>query len=203
MRLETSRSQVKGTLLLNFRGYIEARGRPGDWLATLDRVTSSDREVLSGLLISAGWYPVGTWNRGLDAYLATSTGSVPPRGQDARHARTAAIARYVAEQDFSTIFKTLLRMGSVEFILGRADSLWTRYFDTGRIVFVEKGARRWRLALEAPTGVDEGAGEATCNAGVSAWMTHALGLAGAKAQITHPRCRFVDSAARCEYVVTW
>jgi hypothetical protein len=185
-------SHVKGLLLSNLRSYVEKTRGPAAWGELVARVGPADREVLGGLVLAAGWYPVGAWNRVVELHFAGAT----------RTAELQALARHVADKDFSLVFKTLLKMGTVEFILERADSLWHRYFDVGQLHVVDRAPRRWRIELEAPVRVDEGAGEATCNVGVCSWMTHALAIAGSKVHITHPRCRF-HASERCMYLVTW
>jgi hypothetical protein len=96
-----------------------------------------------------------------------------------------------------------LKMGSPEFVLGRTDSLWSRYFDVGTFENTEVAKRRWALKLTAPTGEDEAPGELTCGPGVCGWLTQALELTGVKApRVVHTRCRFRHAPA-CEYEVTW
>ena len=184
----------KGTLLVNLKAYVEKQHGVMGWQSLLDALAAPDREVLSGLVLVGGWYPVGTWNRALEKYLSTSR--TPSQ-------EMIAIARFIADRDLNSLFKALLRMGSPAFVLSRTDSLWRRYFDVGSFGHAEKSVRQWRLTLEAPTGQDAGPDAWTCNEGVSGWLTQALELTGARqAKVTHVRCR-LSGAGHCEYEAHW
>jgi hypothetical protein len=185
--------RASGTLFKNFRAYVRSRHGDDGWTALLERFSAADRDVYATSLVSAEWYPVGAWNRSIDAYLSTSS----DRDEEIRR-----VARHIATQDFHTVFKLLLRMGTIELVLSRSNSLWRRYFDTGRIGILDQTPRRWRLFLEAPCGIDDGAGQVTCGVGVCTWMTQVLELAGTHADVSSPHCRFTGSE-RCEYVVVW
>jgi hypothetical protein len=114
-----------------------------------------------------------------------------------------AVARHIADHDLNTLFKVLLKMGSAEFVLGRTDSLWSRYFDMGAFENHEVDRRKWALKLTAPVGEDEAPGELTCGPGVCGWLTQALQLTGVKApRVVHTHCRFRGAHA-CDYDVSW
>lgn len=185
----------KGTLLKNLGDYVVERYSQPAWRAVVDSLPADDRAIIDGLLLVGGWYPVGVWNRCLGAFIT-------------RHAKDVdgemiAVARYIADRDLNTLFKVLLKMGSAEFVLGRTDSLWSRYFDVGKFVPSEVDKRPWSLKLTAPVGVDEAPGELTCGPGVCGWLMQALELTGVKApRVVQARCRF-HAAPACEYEVTW
>jgi hypothetical protein len=185
----------KGTLLKNLGEYvIERHGQPA-WRQLIDSLPADDRAILAGLVLAGGWYPVGVWNRVLAAYLA-------------RHAKDAdaeaeIVARWIADRDLNTLFKVMLKMGSPEFVLARTDSLWSRYFDSGKIESAEVAKRNWALKLTAPVGLDDAPSAFTCGPGVRGWLTQALALTGCKSpRVVQTRCRF-QSAPACEYEVTW
>lgn len=185
----------KGTLLKNLADFVEQRQSAGAWRSVVEALPADDRAVVDGLLLVGGWYPVGVWNRAVAAYVR--------RYASDADAEMTAIARHVADRDLNTLFKVMLRMGSAEFVLGRTDSLWSRYFDVGTFENAEVHKRRWALKLSAPTGEDDAPGELTCGPGVCGWLTQALELTGVKAaRVVHTRCRF-HAASACEYDVTW
>ena len=185
----------KGTLLKNLGDYVVEHHSQAAWRAVVDELLPDDRAIIDGLLLVGGWYPVGVWNRTIACYIARYA-------KDA-DAEMTAVARYIAERDLNTLFKVMLRMGSAEFVLGRTDSLWTRYFDVGRLENDELDKHHWRLRLTAPVGVEEAPGELTCGPGVCGWLTQALQLTGVKApKVVQARCRF-HAAPACEYDVTW
>jgi len=185
----------KGTLIKNLGDYVVERHSQAVWREVVDALPADDRAIIDGLLLVGGWYPVGTWNRCISEYIT-------------RHAKDAdaemtAVARYIADRDLNTLFKVLLKMGSAEFVLGRTDSLWSRYFDMGTFQNEELSKHYWTLKLTAPVGVDEAPGELTCGPGVCGWLKQALELTGVRgARVVQARCRF-HAASACEYEVTW
>jgi hypothetical protein len=187
----------KGTLLVNLRAFVEKEHGTEAWERIVQLVPPSDQQLVTGLAISGGWYPVGVWNRALRAYLATQQISSANEGQ-----AIIAIARYIADRDLNTFFKMLLRARSPEFILARSGSLWDRYFDVGSADAEETEKRSWRAWVDAPLGEDEGPGLFTCRYGVVGWLSRALELSGVKPRVAESQCRF-RGARRCEYAVKW
>ncbi len=186
--------QGKGMLLVNLRGFVEAHEGAARWRSLVDGLQPADREVIDGMVLTGGWYPVGVWNRVVASYLFGH----PDPGK-----HMTALARHIADKDLNTLFKVILRMGSPAFVLGRTDSLWQRYFDVGKMTHREVAERNWHLTLAAPTAENEGPSEWTCGPGVSGWLTQALELTGAKTgRVAHTRCRF-HGAIACEYEARW
>jgi len=188
-------ASAKGTLIKNLGDYVVERHSQAAWRAVVDALDEDDRAIVDGLLLVGGWYPVGVWNRCVAEYIG--------RYATDADAEMTAVARYIAERDLNTVFKVMLRMGSAEFVLGRTDSLWTRYFDAGSLTNDEIERHHWMMKLTAPVGVEEAPGELTCGPGVCGWLTQALQLTGVKApRVVQARCRF-RGAHTCDYDVTW
>ena len=185
----------KGTLLKNLGDFVVERHSASAWRAVVDALPADDRAIIDGLLLVGGWYPVGVWNRCIKSYITRYA-------KDADGEMTA-VARYIADRDLNTLFKVLLKMGSAEFVLGRTDSLYSRYFNVGKFENTELAKRQWALKLTGPTGEDEAPGELTCGPGICGWLTQALELTGVKgSRIVHTKCRFRSSPS-CMYDVTW
>src|SRR3954451_15293486 len=92
----------KGTLLVNLRRYIVEKQGNEVWTRLVGGLPAPDRAVLESLVLVGGWYPVGVWNRTLDAFVA-------PTKDPSK--LTMEIARYIADKDLNSIFKALLRFG--------------------------------------------------------------------------------------------
>ncbi|HEY6558640.1 MAG TPA: hypothetical protein VI072_15260 [Polyangiaceae bacterium] len=186
--------KIKGTLLVHLKSYALRSHGEGVWNEALAVLPSNDRAILAEPLIVGVWYPVGVWNRALRAYV-TQNFHNPGRAM-------TAFAQYVAAEDLSTLFKLVLRVGSAEFVLTRTDSLYNRYFDSGRWVAHKRGGRFWQCELTAPIDEDQGPGELSCNEGMTAWVRRALELTATRARVEHVRCRF-QGAPSCSYEVSW
>jgi hypothetical protein len=193
---DLAEAHAKGSLLVHLRERVVERHGDVAWSAIVGKLSPAEGQLLSGLLVSAAWYPVGPWNRALAAHLGKHAATDPA-------AETRALAVRIADRDLHTVLKLTLKLASPEAILRRVGWLWGRYFDTGTMDAHEVDPRVWHVRLDAPSGEDEGAGQPTCAYGVSGWLTHALRLAGAaRASVRHVGCRFSVEGV-CEYEATW
>jgi hypothetical protein len=112
------------------------------------------------------------------------------------------LASYTAERDIPTIYKVLMKLGTLESIVRRADSIWKRYFDQGSVVAEPRGPKHYELLLSAPTDDDAAPGPLICGIAVPTWWHHAFRIARVQAAIVHQPCRFGDASA-CRYTVRW
>lgn len=189
-----STGMVKGTLLFHLRAFVIREFGESGWKQLLEGLRPSDREVLEGLVLVGAWQPVGVWNRALEAFL-TANYSDPASNM-------GRLAKFVADRDLNTLFRLVLKVGSPDFILSRTASLYNRYFDSGTFVPQKVGSKHWVATLTVPRHVDQGPGLFSCDAGISAWLGHALELSGVRPTVTHPKCRFSRSPY-CQYDLTW
>jgi hypothetical protein len=183
---------AKGTLFQHTREYVLGRHGAAAWDAIVRALPGDDQTILSGIVLTSGWYPLGTFNRLVDAYAAV-------------HGRPAVgtVSRYIATQDLNIIFKMVLKMASPAFVLKRSPSIYSRYFTGGRFATDEAAAGSWRLELDAPANDEDGPSEAICTFAVPAWLETALELSGARqVKLDHVACRF-RGAPRCEYSATF
>ena len=119
------KGHAKGSTLVLLRQFVlEEHGR-AMWETVLSNLHEDDREVVGGLVISGGWYPVGAWNRALATFLFEAYTS-PDEGM-------RQVASYIADHDLNTVYKMVLKLGTPEFLMKRTGSLWSRYFDTGEL----------------------------------------------------------------------
>jgi hypothetical protein len=186
--------RAKQTLLVHLRAFVVREFGDTGWERLVASLPAEDRTCLEGLLFSGGWIPVGIWNRAVGAFLASNYADTRVAMGD--------LATFIADRDLSTVFRLVLKVGSPDFVIGRAGSIYSRYFEPGTAVPQKIGPRHWRNTLVAPRGEDEGPGLDTCETGVCAWLTHALRLSGVQPTVNHVKCRF-DRAPQCEYEVTW
>jgi hypothetical protein len=185
---------VKGALLVHFSRYVTENGGEARYRALVDKLAPEQQRVVQSLVLPASWYPVEAYNQLIAAFLHEHPGSIQEFGK---------LVRQVAEWDFSTTYKLLMRFSSPELLLGRSGSLWSRYFDTGKVEIVEKHPHHWTILLRAPTTPEAAPSEATCAIAVPVWWTYALSLGGVTARIEHHPCRFDARGGVCTYDVSW
>jgi hypothetical protein len=186
----------KGSLLIHMRNYVHKTRGERAWTDVLERVGARDREVLRGVILAGGWYPIGVVNRTVSAVLGLTGG----RAEDDEMRQLAA---YIADSDLGSVYKMVLRLGSPDFLLRRTDSLWNRYFDVGKLTPTEVGPRNWKLTLAMETGDELAPNHYFCGPGCPSWIEMGLKMTGAtKASVRHVECR-LQNRANCTYVVTW
>ena len=185
---------VKGTLLIHLRAFVIREFGERGWQGLLETLRPADRQVFEGLVLVGSWEPVGVWNRSLETFL-TNNYSDPASNM-------GRLAKFIADRDLNTLFRLVLKVGSPDFILSRTASLYNRYFDAGTFVPQKIGHQHWVATLTVPRHEDQGPGLFSCDAGISAWLVHALELSGVRPTVTHPKCRFSRSMY-CQYDPIW
>lgn len=189
------RGNAKGLLFGHLEEFAKTTSGPDAYKKTIASLEREDREILEGLVLASGWYPVGTWNRALDTYLKTYH-SNPKKGMD-------AFSVLLGDRELTGLVKFVLKLGSPEFMLKRTNFLWNRYFDQGTFAAEEIGPKHFRLTLEGPVDENLGPSRYNCAQGAAPWLTRGLQLAGcANGKVDHLKCRF-DGGGRCEFRATW
>jgi hypothetical protein len=184
-------AEVKGAAYVSTFDFIARRFGPDAKNRVLARLSAEDRELLGGLILAAGWYPVAPLPRLLRAMdqtlgsgdLALST----ERGQ------------WVAINDMKTTHKLLLKLVSPSWVIEKATlSLWKNFQRSGRWETLRQGNSGAQATLHDHALTDE----AFC-ATLKGWMLGLLTLAGCKQiSVEHPECR-ARRAKACVYQVTW
>ena len=170
--------RAKGRVLTHLKRFVEERHGRDAWRTTVVRLPTSDRELLSGLVLAGSWVPVGVWNRAVEAFL--------PEAYRDLDAGMGELAGYIAERDMNKVYRTILAVSTPEFLLQRSRSLWGRYFDDGHLAAQPMAPGHWVADLRVPVG-PEAPGYYTCGPGVSAWLTHGLRTVGVEPRVSF-RC---------------
>ncbi len=188
--------QGKGSLLIHTRSYVEQKFGSGVWSSLVDEASDTDRTILEGVVLQAGWYPIGTINRLVDRVCHEHGGANP--NEEMRR-----LSAFIADSDLGSVYKLVLKMGSPEFLVKRTGSLWRRYFDTGSMRATQVAERHWRLELRMALGEEEAPNALFCGPGCPAWIAMGMRLTGAEgARVEHVDCRHTNGD-HCTYEVTW
>jgi hypothetical protein len=184
-----SEALTKGFAFDNVRVFARTRFGPEGWGATLARMLPEDREVLAAI-VSVGWYPLPLYARLLHALDETyGTGDC---------AIIIQSARFAAERNLGTVFRTLARFASPAYMLEKLGQYWPRVHDTGRWDLVREGDGGARATLYDLGYVDR----AICR-DLGGYFTRTLELVGAEGVILdHIRCR-ARGADACEFQARW
>ena len=159
-------ARVKGTAVQSSLQYV--REKFGD--ASLARIVAAlpegDRRSLESVLASS-WYDVDTFRRFMvetERQLAAQEPDVVRR-----------MGRFSCDQGITTVYRIFFKLGSPEFIIGRAARVFSSYYDTGELRIVESGPGR---AVGELVGFEGGAPQ-FCER-IFGWMQQTLERAGAR-----------------------
>ena len=168
--------QVKGTAPASTVRFVTERfGEEGLRQIVAELPPEQRAEVEAGLLVSA-WYPFSLLIN-LSRAAEKHFGGQVPRIQH-------EMGRASADYGLTTVYKFFFRIGSPQFILSRASSLFRHYYTTGdlRAAVAEPGH-----AIMELSGFEEPAPE-LCDRLVG-WYERTIELAGGKSfRAVHDRC---------------
>jgi hypothetical protein len=138
--------------------------------ASLARIVAalpeSDRRSLESVLASS-WYDVDTFRR----FMVETERQLAAREPDV----VRRMGRFSCDQGITTVYRIFFKLGSPEFIIGRAARVFSSYYDTGELRIVESGPGR---AVGELVGFEGGAPQ-FCER-IFGWMQQTLERAGAR-----------------------
>ncbi len=180
--------QVRGTVLLMSRAYVEQRHGAAAYEQLLSRMKAANAAVMRGILLAHDWYPAG-------AMLEFDDLAAERFGPE-HYEETSA---FQAEYDLRFIHRFLLKFTSPLWLLERGAKLWREYHNTGEWR-VERGQAPHSLVGTLSNWAIVHAGQCRGNIG---FIRRAGQLTGAKdIQVEHPQCRAAGARA-CVFTASW
>jgi len=115
-------AEYKGTTMVFLRGFLRRQGEPQEQ-ALLAQLTEQERDVYESSQ-SMSWVPVEAAAAVLDKAARVAFPGDPRCLQKLGHAQ--------AHDHLTGIYKILLRVTTVPFVIGQSAKLWTTYHNQGR-----------------------------------------------------------------------
>ena len=181
-------AQVKGTAVLSSLRYL--RERFGE--DTLGRILSAlpDGDALGHGALASSWYPMPAFLR------LMQEAERQLRVEDPK--LVLNLGRASCDYGVTGVYKIFFKVGSPEFIVGRAARVFSGYYDTGELKVVE--SRDGRAVAEL-SGL-QGSAPQFCER-IYGWMQRTLELAGARnLRSGHTSCVHRGEAV-CRFEGTW
>jgi uncharacterized protein (TIGR02265 family) len=183
-------AQVKGTAVEASLRYVRERFGQAAVARILEALPEADRATLEHGVLASRWYPMDLFlhfMQEVQRQLAAQEPDVLGR-----------MGRASCDYGMTTVYKIFFKVGSPEFVISRAASVFSRYYDTGKIRIVESGPRRAVVEL----GGLEGGAPQFCER-IFGWMQRILELAGArKLRPSHTACVHRGDAT-CRFEASW
>jgi predicted hydrocarbon binding protein len=182
--------QVRGSVLKARKLFTEEHFGSGAWDRILDTLPESDRTVLWGILLPAGWFPFEI-SEHLDRTIVDVLGKGDPKVFE-------DIGRKSARENLSGIHKAFLAAGNPQAFLAQTKTIYQFYYNTGTREYVPTEPQSGVLT----TADAETFSVADCLT-VVGWHKEALEMCGAKnVRISETKCRAKGDPV-CEYEVRW
>jgi hypothetical protein len=161
---------------------------------TLAKISGSlpeeDRDILEGILLPAGWYPVDVAAR-FDAAIVSVMGGASERA-------FWELGRASADENLLKFQASFVRGKTPATFLAQTPAIYRLYYEKGRREFIPSGANAGTIVTRDAESVTV----ADCLT-VMGWHERALEMVGAKSiRIAHPTCR-ARGGAVCRYELSW
>ena len=181
--------QIKGSVLKSRLAFVEEHFGAEGLERVLEGLGEADRRSL-GMILTARWYPFEIGKR-LDEAIVRVLGAGRPEFFE-------RLGVASAEKNLTTLHKNFITPGDPHAFLGKAPSIYSLYYETGRREYARIGDREGVLTTydaETFSGPD-------CLT-VVGWYKRALELCGAKGvRVTEEECR-ARGGSVCRYRVAW
>jgi hypothetical protein len=182
-------AQVKGTAVVASVRYVRERFGADALARVLARLAPDERQALAEGVLASSWYAMPLLLRFMQAAEAELAADEP---EVIRRMGGAS-----AEYGVTGVYKIFFKVGSPEFIIGRAARVFGSYYDTGSIRVVESRAGRAVLDLAGFEGAPQ-----FCQR-ILGWMETTVRMAGARnLRSEHALCVHRGDAV-CRFVGDW
>lgn len=159
-------AKVKGTAVVASIRYVTERFGDEALRRILRFLPDDDRQTLEAGVLASSWYPMSLFLR----FMQEAEQQLSSQEPDLIRRMGAASAEY----GIRGVYKIFFKIGSPEFIIGRAARVFGSYYDTGRIEVVESGPGRAVLDLAGFEGAPQ-----FCQR-IIGWMEKTVQMAGAR-----------------------
>ncbi|MBL8952598.1 MAG: DUF2378 family protein [Myxococcaceae bacterium] len=181
--------KIRGSAFIPRINYLKAN-HADTWPAVSKSVTPQTRELLDVHPLATGWYPFETFVDLMQvADRICGAGDLELVSKLGHQAATA---------NLSTVLRIFIRLGSPDYILGKASKVWNMYHDSGRAETESLGPRSIAFQVH-----DFAAPHEVLCVTLRGWVRAYLEATGCKAVVVREtKCRR-HGGDRCRYEGQW
>lgn len=191
MATDSAAARIKGSVLITRLNLLMKQGGMGRLQQVLQRLPPADREILEGVIMPIGWYPLAL-NIRLDAAIAHV---LSPRDRDKAFVE---MGRASAEEKLNGPHHVFIRKGDPHFLLSHAPEIYRLYYAVGARSYEKTGPHSAVLRTVGAESVTE----ADCLT-IVGWYERAIEMSGGRdVRIVHTKCR-ARGNGHCEYHCAW
>lgn len=188
--MQKSGLNIKGSAFKAMVEFVREGYGEADLLRVLDEVEAETREAVRVGVFISNWYAIEVF----EDFIRT-TDRVLGQGDLALVGKMGAFS---AAFGLNVVYRTVIRMGSPEFALGKASMMWSRYYDKGQIKILSLDKQHIAMKLVDTPYISD----IFCPR-ITGWMQRFLELTGVKdAKVVHEKC-VRRGNSHCEWHGRW
>lgn len=183
--------KVKGSAVQTIPLFIKTRFGEDGYATWINSLPESSKKLFTSSLLASDWYP-------LSETLIQPTLTACEVFYNGKMSGAEELGQFSAEQALKGIYKLFIKLGSVDFIVAKAGSIMSTFYENSLMSVVDKKDRQLVLRIakfDQPHEVIE--------LRIKGWILKALQLSGAKnVAIAIPRS-MAKGAPETDFVITW
>jgi hypothetical protein len=117
---------IRGSLFQSLPSFVKGHLGERRWEEFLGRVDPVAADAYRNEMEALKWYPFIVVASATDALVAMST-------EGTRDATLKKFAAHNLDRATNLIFRAIFKIGSPEFMIGKSDQVWKKYYSTGRM----------------------------------------------------------------------
>lgn len=131
---------IRGSLFQSLPCFVKAHFGEDRWDEFLERVDPLTADAYVGEMDALRWYPFIVISSATDTLVSMS-----PAG--AADATLQKFAAHNLDRATNLIFRAIFKIGSPEFMVGKSDQVWKKYYSTGRMTVANLAEGRASVQL--------------------------------------------------------
>lgn len=183
--------QVKGTAVATIPLFVRSKFGDQGYAKWIEQLSEPAKRDMSANILASSWYP-------LREMLVDPTLLICTMFYGGKMEGATEQGRFSADHGLKGVYRLFVKLGSTDFIVGKASSILPTFYQDSAMEVVAKGAKTTTVRItkfEEPHAVIEHR--------IKGWIERALEISGAKT----PSCRIGSSMASgapyTDFFITW
>lgn len=183
--------EAKGTLIEAIVLFVKTKYGEDGFKKLLDSLPPESRKHFEGIVLVSKWYP---FREAVEA----PTLKICDLFYGGRMEGAKEMGKFSAEHALRGIYKLFVKLGSPEFIIGKASTIFAGYYQPCAMEIINKGDHTNTLRItqfDQPSKVVEQR--------IVGWMLKGLEISGSKSPTVTIAQSLTDGAPFSDFVITW
>lgn len=183
--------QVKGTAVQTIPQFVKEKFGADAFKNWIDSLPAATKEIFQSQVLSPNWYP-------LKEAIIDSTKSICDLFYKGKMDGALELGKFSAECSLKGIYKLFVKLGTPEFIVGKAGTIFTTYYQPSVMEISSKGNKTITVSI---TKFDEP--NSIIEYRIKGWIQRALEISGAKNVDVQITKTMTNNATSTDFKITW